>query len=245
MAQKTLGGVHIALTRESESNAELASLLAGAGAEIHDCPLIRITPPADSAPLLKALARVDDYDWLVLTSANAARAVFAHCRPETARVACIGPAAARLASEAGVKVALQPGKAHTKGMLEALAKVGVQGTTILWPRSELAPDTLKQGLMALGAAVDDPAAYGNEPDAKGFAEFTRLLRAGILHAVAFASPSAVATAAGAIVGSAVHCYSIGPSTTRSLRMLGVECTEAKDHSAEGLAAAIIAGEARE
>lgn len=245
MAQKTLSGVSIALTREREANAELAALLAVAGATVHICPLIRITPPADPAPLLAALARIDDYDWLVLTSANAARAVFAHAKPRTTRVACIGEAAAVIAREAGVAVALQPDRAHSKGMLEALARLGVQGATILWPRSEIAPDTLKQGLLALGAAVNDPAAYGNEPDATGLAELARLLRGGNLHAIAFASPSAVATAAGVIMGGRVRCYSIGPSTTRSLRLLGIDCTEAAEHSTRGLADAIIAGEAHE
>lgn len=246
MAHRTLSGLHIALTRESEANAELAGMLAQQGATVHDCPLIRIQPPDDPAPLLEALEHIDQYDWLVLTSVNAARAVLSRAKPAPAlRIACVGSATSAFVAEHGLRVTLRPARAHSKGMLEALAEVGVQGASVLWPRANAAPATLREGLQALGAVVDDPVAYCNVPDVAGLESLSSLLRAGALHVIAFASSSAAENAATAVADGlkSVRVYSIGPSTSRTLEAAGIQVAgEAADHSARGLAQVIIAGE---
>ncbi len=246
MAQGTLGRLRIALTREREANAELAALLRAAGATTFEFPLIRILPPRDPAPLESALQAIDRYDWLVLTSGNAAQGVFSRVGSTgRVRIACVGEAAAAVVRAAGAEVALLPERATSKGMLEALGAAGVDGAKVLWPRSELAPPTLKEGLTALGAQVDDPIAYRNEPDHDGAAELKRLLQSDALDAIAFASASA-ATNALAAVGdllAGMRVYSIGPTTSQALRQAGVKiASEAADHSARGLADVIIAGE---
>ncbi|MCC7508860.1 MAG: uroporphyrinogen-III synthase [Planctomycetes bacterium] len=248
MAHRTLSGLHIALTRESEANAELAGILGQQGAVVHDCPLIRIVPPDDPAPLLHALQHVDEYDWLVLTSVNAARATLSRAKPSPAlRIACVGSTTSAFVASHGLQVTLQPERAHSKGMLEALAGVGVQGASVLWPRGGAAPTTLKDGLQALGAVVDDPVAYGNVPDVTGLESLSSLLRAGTLQAIAFASSSAAENAAAALVDGLrqLRIYSIGPSTSRTLEAAGLQVAgEAVDHSARGLADVIIAGESQ-
>ncbi|MBK8205754.1 MAG: uroporphyrinogen-III synthase [Planctomycetes bacterium] len=248
MAQRTLSGLHIALTRESEANAELAAELVQQGATVHDCPLIRIQPPDHPAPLLEALEHIDQYDWLILTSVNAARAVLSRAKPAPAlRIACVGSATSAFVTSHGLQVTLQPTRAHSKGMLEALAEVGVQGASALWPRGNAAPATLKEGLQALGAVVDDPVAYRNVPDLAGLEVLSSLLRTGTLHAIAFASSSAAENAAAALSDGLkqLRLYSIGPSTSRTLEAAGLQVAgEAADHSARGLAQVIVAGESQ-
>ncbi len=248
MGHRTLSGLHIALTRESEANAELAEVLARQGASSYDCPLIRIVPPDDPAPLLEALKQIDAYEWLVLTSVNAARAVLSRAKPSPAlRIGCVGSATSEFVRSHGLTVTLQPARAHSKGMLEALAEVGVQGASVLWPRGDAAPTTLKDGLQALGAVVDDPIAYRNVPDVAGLESLSNLLRAGTLHAIAFASSSAAENASAAMADGLklLRIYSIGPSTSRTLEAAGLQLAgEAADHSAQGLAQVIIAGESQ-
>ncbi len=246
MAQGTLSGLHVALTRERQANSVLASLLQARGVVTHDCPLLRILPPADVDPLENCLSRLATYDWLVLTSTNAAFAVLSRAAlPPGLQVACVGETTASQVREAGFDVNLLPARQTSKGLLEALASAGMKGKRVLWPRSELAPDTLMRGLQALGATVEDPVGYRNEPDAPGLAELERLLQAREVQVVAFASASAARYAVRA-VGELLHTarlYTIGASTTRELAGAGFSVAgEAADHSAQGLAQVVLDGE---
>jgi uroporphyrinogen III methyltransferase / synthase len=249
MARERHGTLRVALTRESGANAELAAILQAAGAEVFDCPLIRILPPRDPAPLRAALAHLDEVDWLILTSANAARAVAERGLParDGPQVACVGEATASVAREAGGKVDLVPSQATREALLHELVALGVNGRRLLWPRSELAPPGFREALQAAGATVDDPVAYRNEPDAEGSRQLRALLERRKVDAIAFASASAARNAATACGGllSRARLYAIGPGTARALRQAGLKVAgEAADQSAEGLAQAILAGESR-
>lgn len=244
MARKTLSGCSIVLTREREANAELAAMLHEAGAHVEICPLIRIVPPEDDAAIRKATRSLNDYRWIVLTSSNAVRPWLAGC---SARVACVGEATARAARKAGARVALVSAVASAAGLMNKLAPEISAGDRVLWPRGELAPMAIKDGLRKLGAVVDDPIAYRNLPDAEGAREMCRLIRAGGVQAVAFASASAVNVAAGACADalSSVHVYVIGPATAGAAAKAGLKIHgQAADASARGLAEAILAGESR-
>ena len=46
-------------------------MLAALGAEPIEAPMIRILPPEDRTPLLRAAGQLDVFDWIVFTSANA------------------------------------------------------------------------------------------------------------------------------------------------------------------------------
>ena len=51
----------------------LASRLCALGAQVIELPTIEIHPPADPAPLDRAIAELPSYDWLIFTSANGVR----------------------------------------------------------------------------------------------------------------------------------------------------------------------------
>jgi Tol biopolymer transport system component len=74
--RRPLFGKRALVTRTREQAATLAALLGEAGAEVIECPAIRIAPPESLAPLDDALARLETYDWLVLTSVNGVDQVF-------------------------------------------------------------------------------------------------------------------------------------------------------------------------
>ncbi|HEY7092102.1 MAG TPA: uroporphyrinogen-III synthase, partial [Ktedonobacterales bacterium] len=69
-----LQGKAIVVTRAPHQADALALLLAGAGAMPVFYPCVDIAPPNDPTPLDTALraASAGDFDWLALTSANAA-----------------------------------------------------------------------------------------------------------------------------------------------------------------------------
>jgi uroporphyrinogen-III synthase len=246
MLEPTLHDLRVAVTRDERGNRALAAELIRLRAQVIECPLIRIIPPQDPQPLADAVRNLADYDWLVLTSANAAHAMLElmdGSRPKV-QVACIGEATAKFWRGPEREVDLVARRGTVKGLLEALAAHELKDQRILYPRSELAPDTLIAGLEALGAKVDAPVAYANRPDRDGMQALAAALAGNALDVVTFASPSAVRNAVEACGAalSGVRIYSIGPSTTLALREHGLEpVAEAVDHD---LLRAILSREAR-
>ena len=67
---KPLFGKTIIVTRARAQASNLTKKLEAEGAKVLEVPAIKIVPPADFAPLDKAIAELSSYKWLVLTSAN-------------------------------------------------------------------------------------------------------------------------------------------------------------------------------
>jgi uroporphyrinogen-III synthase len=98
------------------------------GAEPVEVPLLEIQPPADWAPLDRALGALGSYDWLILTSANAVRALkeraIALGRPFELnlgpKVAAVGEATAAAARLAGLPVNLVPEHYVAESLIEQI-----------------------------------------------------------------------------------------------------------------------------
>jgi uroporphyrinogen-III synthase len=69
-----LSGLRIVVTRAAHQAGELARPLSAAGAEVILLPTVSISPPKDPARLESAARHAGEYDWLFLTSVNAANA---------------------------------------------------------------------------------------------------------------------------------------------------------------------------
>ena len=227
-----LDGLTIAVTREEPG--ELARLLADEGARVLHFPLIRIVA---SGSVALAAAVEQPWDWLVFTSVNAV--LFMPGKVKVAAVACVGDATAQEARRAGYNVDLLPTHQHIKGMIEAFAALDKRIGRVLYPRSELAPRTLVEGLRALGFSVDDPVAYRTLPDTDGIKALSQQMG---LQAIVFASPSAVRGGVKALGErlKEMRIYSIGPTTSHAVREAGHKvAAEAAEHSAAGLVQAVL------
>ncbi len=157
--RRPLEGRRIVVTRAAEQAEELAERLAAQGAVPLLVPTIRLEDPEDPAPLDLALAELDRYDWLVLTSPNApprlrARLQTGHAELR-ARVACIGPSTARAVETClGLKTDLLPREYVAEGLLEAFRAHPLEGRRILLARAAEARDVLPRVLRERGARVD-------------------------------------------------------------------------------------------
>ncbi len=251
-----LDGKTIAITRAREQAGDLAERLRALGAEPVICPAIAIAPPEDTGPLDAAISRLGRYDWLIVTSANGARALCdrmaARGVPVAAlrgvRVGAVGPATAAALAERGIAVDFVPSAFVAEAIL---AEIGdVAGRRILLPRADIARETLVEELRARGAQVDDLVAYRTIPG-DGAALLAPLLRAGAVDAVTFASSSAVRylldglPATGMEPEEALACLNrtaiicIGPVTAATARRAGLRVTaEARESTAAGVAAAL-------
>ena len=72
---KPLAGKRIVVTRARHQAPPLADLIRKVGGAPLPYPCIAILPPSDPRPLAECLRRLDEYDWLLLTSGNSARAI--------------------------------------------------------------------------------------------------------------------------------------------------------------------------
>lgn len=70
-----LTGRHILVTREEDGENSLTASLTGAGASVRKLAFTRTEPPEDTAPLVRAIEQLSGFDWVVLTSARAVKAL--------------------------------------------------------------------------------------------------------------------------------------------------------------------------
>jgi uroporphyrinogen-III synthase len=70
-----LAGRRVLVTRAAHQAGKLSEGLRALGVEPVEVPVLEIRPPASFEPFDAALRQLDSYDWLILTSANAVRAL--------------------------------------------------------------------------------------------------------------------------------------------------------------------------
>lgn len=243
----------VLVTRGAGQAARLSEGLRAAGFIPVEVPVLEILPPASYAALDAAVQALNSYDWLVLTSANAVRALADRAShlgiklkgAASLQVAVVGPATAREVEALGLRVALLPESYVAESLVVALAEK-TRGKRVLLARAEVARDVIPDALREAGAQVDVADAYRNGVP-EGASERLKVALAEPLHAVTFTSSSSVthlkqvAERAGiALPLAGVPAVSIGPITSATLRELGWEpVAEANPHDIAGLITATI------
>lgn len=185
-----LAGRGVLVTRPAGQGGELAAGLAKLGAQVHCIPAIELTPRPDD--LKAAVEAAKTADWLVLTSANAAR-LFLGAASKLPPVACIGPATADVVKAAGHPVALVPehGEYRAEGLLKALLAAARPGQTVVAPTAAVTRDVLGEGLTRAHLIFRQFPIYQNSVSASGADELARLFEAGSVNVVTFTSSSTV------------------------------------------------------
>jgi len=156
-----LAGRRVLVTRAAHQASKLSDGLRALGAEPVEVPVLEIRPPISFDPLDAALRQLDSYDWLILTSANAARALAERAaalriplaQPVRLKVAAIGEATAEAARKAGLQVALVPEAYVAESLVEGLL-ARAAGQRILLARAAVARDVIPDALREAGAEVD-------------------------------------------------------------------------------------------
>jgi len=244
-----LQGKRVVVTRAEGQAEELCSMLERRGAEVIRCPTIRVSPPASFDELDEALARLEQYRWIVFTSSNGVRAIASRLEAlgrdagnlDAARVAAVGSSTAHALESLGVSPAFVPTVERSRALADELDPVA--GERILLTRADIASAGLAARLEERGASrVDDVVAYRTEllPPA---GEALRELRLGV-QGITFTSPSTLRgfVAIGPEWRSlleGVVVATLGPATTEAAagEGLGVD-VEAPERSMTGLVEAL-------
>lgn len=248
---RPLFGRRVVVTRARAQAADLVVALEDLGAEVDQFPMIRIVPPADPAPLRRAVEGLGGYDWIVFTSVNGVERFWEALEGEGldaralggVRVACVGPATAAALELRGVRADVVPTTAVGEAVVGAMEAAGASlvGARVLLPLAAGARDVVERGLAAVGARADRVEAYRTVPDATGAERLREKLDASEVDVITFTSPSAVETfvaSVGRDTGRAVIAV-IGPVTAEAARKHGLPVdVEAAEHTTAGLVAAL-------
>jgi uroporphyrinogen-III synthase len=231
-----LVGCRVLVTRERPGR--LAQLLEARGAFVVHVPLIEVVEPPDAGMALRSeLARLDEFDWLVVSStAGAERIAPAVKAVPTIRVGAVGTATAEeLLLRTGHSADLVPSVQRAEALAEGLnAAAGGCHWRILVAQADRAETTLVDRLREGGHDVTAVIAYSTvlrTPDPLELEGIDALLLAS--GSAAHAWVDAVGDRQPPIV------VAIGPTTAATARGLGLKVTAtAADHSLDGLVTAL-------
>jgi uroporphyrinogen-III synthase len=228
---RPLAGCRVLVTREHPG--ELGTLLAEHGAEVAHVPLIAgVDAPDGGEALRRELDRLDEFDWIFVTSpAGAERVGEAARRSPGVSLAAVGTATAReLAELADRPVDLVPARQLATALAAEFNDIASSPQRVLVAQADRAADTLADALRDGGHDVSVVTAYStvlSEPD---------MAAVGGADVLVLASGSAAESWAAAIGATGPPVVvAIGPSTAKKARELGLKVSGvAADHSLVGL-----------
>ncbi len=244
-----LAGLRVLVTRPEAQAGPWLAALAAAGLTPLPYPTIVVGPPPSWAPLDEAWRRLGSYEWLLFTSATAARLALDRLPAESAHRLAPGPRAADVARPSvaavgsetadalralGVRVDLVPDEQRQEGLLTAWAAVPA-GTRVLFPQAIGGRDALAVALRARGVVVDTVPASETRPVAP-------LPPLPLFDAAIFASPSALRAftaqhEVAALAGKKVVV--IGPTSAATAREVGVVASVAAAPHIDAIIAALL------
>ena len=223
------GPRRVLVTRAAEQADELVSALRDAGLDPVPVPTIAVEFEPPRGDLDAAAGLLHTYAWVVITSANGARAILKAAERILTELgapswAAIGPATRSVLEPEGIEVALQPSQSSAIALATELPVV--DGDRVLVVRGDLADEELAVALRARGAEVDDVVAYRTREAPESSRPLLRgALSEGPIAAVAFTSGSTVRGLVALGRGESIDVLSIpsvciGPETADEARAAG-------------------------
>ncbi len=255
MTERPLAGRSVLVTRARHQAGQLSGKLRALGAEVFEIPAIEIVPPESYDALDAAMGNLSQYQWLIVTSANAVEAIAERMQLleismaglGQMKIAAVGSATARALAELGLTVAVTPKEYVAESLVEALGDQ-IDGQRVLLARAAVARDVIPAALRARGATVDVVDAYRTVIPEESVTAIRTLFgdEGRVPDAATLTSSSTVTNllallqAAGVERPERMRAVSIGPVTSKTLREHGWEpVAEADPHDLDGLVEAVV------
>ncbi|NOX59039.1 MAG: uroporphyrinogen-III C-methyltransferase, partial [Planctomycetes bacterium] len=221
-------GLKVVVTGTPALCTRLSEELSSRGAEAIRCPLIRIEFPPKLPALDEELQRLDEFGWLVFSSANGIRGFFKRLHAlnldaralSGCRIAAVGSRSARELLKHGLRADVIPNDETGSGLASAILEASdSQGRCVLLPRSDRGLPALTSGLRRAGMEVVDVVAYRTIAVPPSPGQVVEINDSA--DAILFASPSAVECAVASGIdtqGRVVAC--IGETTSDAAQRMG-------------------------
>ena len=246
--RKPLIGQTILITRPHQQSYEMCRALTELGAGCLIQPAIEIAPPQDWTPVDAALKSLEEYDWLVFSSANGVRAFLDRLcllhgdlrRLGGIRLAAIGPSTAEALSKYYLSADIVPAEYRAEALAGKLAGKA-KGQRFLLARASRGREILAEQLSAAGGKVNQIVLYESRDVLAPDPNVAAALAEDQIDWMTVTS-SSIARSLVNLFGEQlrkVRLASISPVTSQVLQECGHKpAVEAKDYTTAGLTAAI-------
>ena len=224
----------VLVTRPAGESDPLVKTLRDRGTSVHAVPTVGLEPLDFPAP------KLEDYDWVVVTSAAGARSLLASVEPAPGRRwGAVGSVTERALRERGIAAAAVPDQARGLELARTMAETdSLAGRRVLLARATGASGDLPSALREAGALVEELAVYRTvEGPESSRRRLNDALADPALAIVVFASGSAVRglLRLAEIDPRRLAAVTIGPVTTAAALEHGFTvAAEANKASVEGL-----------
>jgi len=153
----------VIVTRALSQAKPLLKKLTESGFETFHLPTIEIRPPNDDGKdLRESIQRLEEYDWIILTSSNGAEIFLREINDRTVidqkQIAVIGSGTEKTLKEHGFEADLIPKDFLAEGLIQAFPDIQDNGRVLL-PCAAKARDFLPTALRQSGWTVDVVHAY--------------------------------------------------------------------------------------
>ncbi len=249
-----LKNMGIVVTRDVGQAGNFSLLLQLQGAHIIAVPVIKITHPDNWAETDNELKRLEQYDWIIFSSANSVdyfmkRLQSNHLNIENKNIGVVGENTALTLKTYGLHPTIMPGTFSASELQKKLKKMNMSQVKILFPCSNKALSEIPDSLNDAGARVKKLVVYQNQLNTTvDLNPFYQALNEDKIHCITFFSPSAVHNFAQLlgtenvkhIKENKITIASIGPTTRKSIEAIGLTADIIpKVSTAESMAEAII------
>lgn len=252
----------ILVTRAASQSNDFRNLLEAKGATVIEMPALVIQPPSNWDDLDKAINNLSEFNWLILTSANAVEYFFKRLNSfnkdarflSKIKIAVVGKKTAEFLEKYSLKPDFIPPNFVADSLVETFPE-SLNNQQILFPRVETGGrEILVQELTKKGAKVFEVAAYQSGCPTEIDPIVLEALQDEIIDIITFASSKTVKNFHQLITNEMGNKFqisldsllekvclaSIGPETSKTCnQLLGRVDIEAKEYTLEGLIEAII------
>jgi uroporphyrinogen III methyltransferase/synthase len=256
MSLGSLKSKTILITRAAGQSGEFTALLQETGANLLEMPALEIREPSTWEPLDQAIATLDTFNWLILTSANGVEYFFKRLQTlgkdaralGNLKIAVVGKKTEKFLKNHGLNADFIPPNFVADSLVENFPET-LKNQKILFPRVETGGrEVLVTELNAQGARVVEVPAYESGCPQAIAPEIWQAIQSQTIDIVTFASSKTVRNFWQLIQNQGgnlellkpIKIASIGPQTSETcLELLQRVDIEAEVFTLEGLRDAIL------
>ena len=241
-----LHGVTVAVTRPKARAGTLTDRLRQLGVDVISYPCIETQTIWPNMPVVEALASLDQYHWLVLTSPTGVEVLvqlldaaemdmrnLAHMK-----IAVIGAGTAKKLKEHGLRADYIPAVYDSVHLAEGLIRLVQEGERVLMLRAEIGTPELPELLAQACVAFEDVPVYRTLYQNGRSEEMAELLAQGAVDVVTFTSASTVQGFVESLpegtdfTGFTALC--IGPATEKAAKAAGMRTLTAANATIDAM-----------
>lgn len=249
---RPLFGLSIGITRPAAQAEPQIERIVELGGQPVVMPVIDIVPPTDWAETDQILSRLDEFEWIVFTSANGVHSFLGRLweygldtRAIHCKLACIGSATAEALHSYHLRADLVPEDFCSEGLAAALIQRKPQGP-VLWARANRGRDVLPKRLAAAGISLETVVVYHHVDQTEFDERASYLLDRGEVHWIGLSSPAIATQLANMLtedqkqtLGTTMKLAAISPITAAAAKEAGLPVhATAKEFTWDGILQAI-------